>query len=183
MPVLEDLVEQGEGAVEAGGMDYYDYQDSHIMQLIFNMNQYAKIALNQYKLTLQLAVDNNINNDARLTTEQRMFNFGYDAGLLLADLSKLPAQKSELYLDKFDSTRNENYQLGSTFFDDQNFELNEYAHAVYAFSYDISKEFSIENIWTQLTLAQLVQIEPATYLEDLPKKEVAVVSDSSWVGT
>ena len=183
VPVLEDLVEQGEGAVEAGGMDYYDYQDSHIMQLIFNMNQYAKIALNQYKLTLQLAVDNNINNDARLTTEQRMFNFGYDAGLLLADLSKLPAQKSELYLDKFDSTRNENYQLGSTFFDDQNFELNEYAHAVYAFSYDISKEFSIENIWTQLTLAQLVQIEPATYLEDLPKKEVAVVSDSSWVGT
>jgi len=178
---LEDLIEKGEGATTAEGMDYYDFQDNYIMQLVFYTNQFAKIALNQYKATLQLAQQSNINNDALLTTEQKMFNFGYEAGDMMKELSKLPAQKSEGYLKKFDETQNENYQLGSTFFDDQSFELAGYSREVFEFSYDLGKETGVENIWTQLILSRLVELDPATYLADLPKEEFSVGSDGSWL--
>lgn len=183
LPNLEDLIEQGEGAVSAEGLDYYDYQDTYVMQMIYNMDQYAKIAMNQYKITLQLAQEHNINSDTRLTTEERMFNFGYDAGQQLTQLAVVPTQKSEEFITKYDSTQNENYSLGGTFFDDQAFELGQYSQDIYAFAYDISKEFQIENIWTQLMLVQLVQLDPVTYLEDLPKREFNVVSDDSWKAT
>ncbi|MCB0275595.1 MAG: tetratricopeptide repeat protein [Calditrichaeota bacterium] len=183
LPELDRLIERGEGAVNDEGMDYYDYQDSYLMQLIFNMNEYSKIALNQYKTTLQLAVDNGINNDTRLTTEQKMFNFGYESGEGLRELATVPRQKGQTYLASFDSTQNENFQLGSTFFDDQAFELEGFSRDIFEFSYDIAKEYEVENIWTQLTLVRLVELDPATYLADLPKEEVALSSNGTWLAT
>jgi tetratricopeptide (TPR) repeat protein len=183
LPTLENLLEQGESAATPDGMNYYDYQDNYIMQLIFYINQFSKIALNQYKATLQLARENNIDNDARLTTEQKMFNFGYEAGIKMRQLSKIAAQKSENYIEKFDEIQNENFQLGSTFFDDQSFELNSYSQEVYQFSYDLSKETGIENVWTQMILAKLVEMDPATYLADMPKEEYVVSSKADWFAT
>lgn len=180
IPTLEGLIREGEGSTTPDGLDYYDYQDTQVMQLIFYLNQYAKIALNQYQITLQLAAENGIDNDARLTTEQKMFNFGYETGTELTDLARLARGKSEQYYTLFDSTDNENFQLGSTFFDDQNFELTGFSQEVYEFSYDIAKQFEVENIWTQMTLAQLVELDPATYLADLPKEQVVVQSGADW---
>ncbi len=181
--VLESLIEQGESARSPEGYDYYDYQDSYVLQLIFFMNQFSKIALNQYNTTLQLAQEHNIINDARITTEQKMFNFGYESGDLLSSLAKIPEEKSKVYLDRFDETQNENFQLGSTFFDDQSFELTGYAQEVFELAYDFSKESQVENIWTQMILARLVEIDPATYLADLPKEEFTVSSDTTWKAT
>ena len=183
MSTLENLILQGEGATTPDGMDYYDYHDSYVMQLIFLMNQYGKIALSQYKATLQLAGQNNINNDARLTTEQKMFNFGYEVGTKMTEVADKPFKKSEEMIARYDSTENENYQLGSTFFDDQHFELTSQAQDIHSFAYDISKEFEIENIWTQLTLVKLVEVDPVRYVEDLPREEVIVQSDSTWLAT
>jgi tetratricopeptide (TPR) repeat protein len=183
IPALENLIEQGEGATTSDGMDYYDYQDNYVMQLIFYMNQFSKIALNQYKATLQIAGENNIDNDARLTTEQKMFNFGYEAGVKMKQIARTAAQKSEDYLNRFDETQNANFQLASTFFDDQNFELIGYSQEIYQFAYDMSKETGIENIWTQMILAKLIELDPATYLADLPKEEFVVSSKADWLAT
>lgn len=183
LPVLEDLIERGESAKTPDGMDYYDYQDTYLMQLIYSMNQFSKIAVNQYKATLEIAQKYNITNDARITTEQNLFNFGYEAGERMANLAKIPAEKSEFYLDKYDSTENENYQLGSTFFDDQAFELRGFSQEIFEYTYNISKEFEIENIWTQLILAKLVELDPATYAADLPREEFVIQSDSTWLTT
>ena len=181
--ILENLIKQGEGAVTPDGFDYYDYHDSYIMQLIFLMNQYAKISISQYRTTLQLAGENSISNDARTTTEQKMFNFGYEAGELMNRLAEIPAAKSETMIQAFDSTLNENYQLGSTFYDDQNFELTSQAQGLYEFSYEIGKDFNIDNIWTQLILVKLVEKDPVTYVEDLPREEVIVATDTTWSAT
>ncbi len=180
---LEKLISQGESARTADGYDYYDYQDSYVMQIIFFMKQFANIALDQYKSTLQIAHDQHIDNDARLTTEEKLFNFGYESADLMTKLSKMAEQKSEELLALFDSTENENYQLGSTFFDDQGVELASHAQDVFAKAYQIGKDFEIQNIWTQLILARLVEIDPATYLQDLPREEFAVQSDSTWKAT
>ena len=180
LPTLESLVQQGETAATADGLDYYAYQDDFLMQLLFNANNYAKIALNQYKTILRIAQQNNINNDTKVTIEQNMFNFGYESGAKMQTLAKEAETKSEFYLNKFDSTQNENYQLGSTFFDDQSFELGNYAQEVFSIAYDISKEMKVENIWTQLILVHLVEIDPATYLVDLPRQEFTISSSAGW---
>ncbi|RMF60023.1 MAG: hypothetical protein D6748_05065 [Calditrichaeota bacterium] len=183
IPVLEELISKGEGTKTPDGMDYYDYQDSYVMQIIYFMKQFANIALDQYKNTLQIAREKQIENDARLTTEEKLFNFGYEAGELLSNLSQQAAQKAEEMIVLFDSTNNENFQLGSTFFDDQSFELSSYSQNVFEKAYNISKEFELKNIWTQLILSKLVEIDPATYLADLPREKIVIESDSTWKAT
>jgi len=183
VPVLENLIEQGPSATTPEGMDYLDYQDSYVMQLIFYMNKYSKQALNHYIRTLQFAREHNIQNDAKLTTEEKIFNFAYEAGNKMSIFADSANGKIEEYLDKFDETTNQNYQLASSFFDDQAIELTNYSQEVFELAYNLSKEYEIENIWTQLILAKLVELDPDTYLADLPREERAIPSDTTWLAT
>lgn len=183
VPILEDLINRGGSATTPEGLDFYDYQDSHIMQLIFYMNKYSKAALNHYIRTLQFAKNNNIQNDAKLTTEEKIFNFAYEAGNTMSTFGDTANSKIEYYLDKFDSTSEPTYQLGSSFFDDQAIELKNYSQEVFEIAYNLSKEYEIENIWTQLILAKLVELDPTTYLADLPREERVFASDTTWLAT
>ncbi len=182
-PTLVDLIERGETATTPDGMDYYSYQDDYIMQLIFYGKEFALIALNQYQTTVEIAQANNINNDTRITIEQNLTNFGYESGNYMLELAAEARQQSEAYITKFDSTQNENYQLGSTFFDDQYFELSGYAQNTLSQTYALSKTLGIENIWTQLMLAKLVELDPGSYLQDLPRQELTVSSGAGWRAT
>lgn len=183
VPVLEDLIERGATATTPEGMDYYDYQDSHMMQLIFYMNKNSKAALNHYVRTLQFAKENNIQNDAKLTTEENIFNFAYEAGNTMRTFADSANVKIDWYLDQFDATSNQNYQLASSFFDDQANELTNYSKEVFELAYDLSKEYQIENVWTQLILAKLVELDPSSYLADLPREKTGLESDSTWLAT
>lgn len=183
VPVLVDLIERGPAATTPEGMDFYDYQDSHIMQLIFYMNKNSKAALNHYIRTLQFAKENNIQNDAKLTTEEKIFNFAYEAGNTMSTFADSANAKIDSYLDQFDQTSNQNYQLGSSFFDDQAIELNNNSKEIFELAYNLSKEYEIQNIWTQLILARLVELDPSSYLADLPREQTAIESDSTWLAT
>ncbi len=180
LPNLENLIEQGESAVDEQGRDYYAYQDEYLMQIIYNSIDYAKIALAQYRNTITLAEENQINNDTRATIEQDMFNFAYEAGQTMLDLAESAQQKGDVFLERFDSTSNANFQLGSIFYGDQYYELSGNARNIFAAAYDISKETGTENIWTQLILANLVKLDPGTYLADMPREEKTLSSDVSW---
>jgi len=183
IPVLEELVERGEGATTPEGLDYYDFQDEVVMQTIYYMDQFSKRAITNYENTIKFAVEHNIENDAKLTTEEKLFNFAYESSDLMEALSKAAEQKAEYYINKFDTLQNPRYQLASTFFDDQSVELVSYSQEVLETAYDVSKNYQIENIWTKLILAKLVELDPATYLVDLPKEEYVVQSDTTWKAT
>jgi tetratricopeptide (TPR) repeat protein len=183
IPTLEDLIERGASATSPEGLDYYDYQDTYVMQLIYYMNNYSKNAINSYLQTLRFAHENNIENDATLTTEEKLFNFAYEAGDLMGQLSVTANEKIEYYLEKFDSTENPNYQLATSFFDDQTAELTAYSKEIFEEAINFSEELEVENIWTQLILAKLVELDPATYLADLPKVEFVLESDSVWLAS
>lgn len=182
IPTLQDLIERGASATTPEGMDYYDFQD-YIMQIIFYMNKDSKAALNRYSRTLQFAEENNIENDALLTTQEKITNFAYEAGIRMSSFADSANKIIEEYLDKFDEDGNPNYQLASTFFDDQAIEFQTYSKEVFELAYNISKEYEIENIWTQLILAKLVELDPSSYLTDLPREKQAIVSDTTWLAT
>jgi len=179
IPNLEDLIERGEEATTADGKNFYDFQDD-IMQLIFYLRGFAQNAEKQFRSSLTLAIENQIENDAKLTTEEKLFNFAYEAGETMAQLAQQANFKSERLLEKYDSTFAPKYQLGSAFFDDQSAELKNYSEEVLAVAYKMAKEYQVENLWTRLILAKLAEIDPATYLADLPKQEVSIQSDTTW---
>ena len=182
LPTLYKLVEGGEQATTPDGMNSLDYNDQ-LMSVIDYMNEFISVALIQYNNTLQFAIDNNINNDAVLTTQDRLFNLGYESGSTMLDLSAKVATQIERYENIADTTRDPKYQLGIVYLYDQESFLTQYAETELEKAYQSSKQFEIENVWTNLILARLVEINPADYLGDFPKEVMVVLSDDAWQGS
>ena len=183
IPVLEDLIHRGENATTPEGLDFYGVQDEVMMQSIFYMDQFSQRALQSFEQTLQLAEANNIQNDALLTTQEKMFNFSYEASDLMEGLSQQANQKSEFYHQQFDTSEYEPFEVGSAFFEDQAAELDDYAITLMESAYDLSKQYAVENTWTKLIFAKLVQKNPEDYLQELPPTIVTIPSDSTWKAT
>lgn len=180
IPVLKDLVAGGENAVTPDGLNSLDYNDQ-MMSIIDYMNEFQTIAINQYNNTLKFAADNQIENDAVLTTQDRLFNLAYENGKMLLDLSARAQSVRDQYQSLADSSGDTRYQLGIVYFDDQQSSLKQYAQQNLELSYNIAKTYDVKNVWTNLILAKLVELEPATYLGDLPKEKFIVTTDPTWL--
>lgn len=180
IPVLMELVESGDNATTPEGFNSLDFND-RMLNTIDYLNEFLTIALKQYENTLKFARENQINNDAVLTTQDRLFNLAYEAGLQILDLAQQAKSKQEQYLALSDSTGDPKYQLGMVFFDDQRSILRDYAQRSLELSYQISKEYEIKNIWTNLILAKLVELKPAEYLGNIPKEIVVITTDTTWL--
>jgi len=180
IPVLIELVKGGESATTPDGLNSLDFNDQ-MMSIIDYMNEFMTIALNQYKNTLEFAKMHNINNDAVLTTQDRLFNLAYENSVLMLDMAEQAAQKRDNFETLADSTGDPRYQLGIIYFDDQRSILRDYAQQALVASYDISKEYSIKNIWTNLILAKLVELDPAEYLGDIPKEKFIISTGKDWL--
>ena len=180
IPVLEDLIERGETATTPDNMNYYDVQDNLIMVAIRFMDEFAGTAEQQYKNTLDLAAQYQIQNDARFTTEEKLFNFAFEAGKTMLDLKAAAEQKSEAYANKYAQTDNPSHDLASVFFDDQAVELGNNAEAILANAYDIAKAKQIDNIWTKQILSVLIELQPDKYVPELPMEKVTLASDTTW---
>lgn len=179
LPILYQLIDGGERATTPTGMNSLDFNDQ-LMSVIDYMNEFITTALMQYKNTLQFAQDNQINNDAVLTTQDHLFNLSYESGITMLDLSQRVQTKITEYEALVDSTGDQRYQLGIVYLYDQESILNDYAKQQLADVYQISKDFEIKNVWTNLILAKLIELNPADYLSDFPKETVVFMSDPSW---
>ncbi len=179
IPTLKDLIEGGENATTPDGLNSLDYNDQ-MMSIIDYINEFLSKAVAQYESTLKFANENNIMNDAVFTTEDRLFNLVYQSGVSLLSLSDGAVRERDQYSAQFDSTGDNKYQLGIVYFDDQQSILKDYALQELELSYRIAKSYEIKNVWTNLILAKLVELNPAEYLGDLPKEKFVITTDSSW---
>jgi tetratricopeptide (TPR) repeat protein len=180
IPVLNDLVRGGENATTPDGKNSMDYNDQ-MLNTIDYMNEFLTSAINQYKNTLYFANENQINNDAVLTSQDRMLGLAYESGNLLLSLSALAAQNRDEFSALSDSSGEPKYQLGIIYFDDQRSILQDYARNALVTSYDVAKDLEINNLWTNLILAKLVELDPGKYLGDVPKQVNTVSTDQSWL--
>ncbi len=183
IPVLIDLVEGGESATTPDGMNSMDYNDQ-MMSIIDYMNEFMMRAIHQYEQTLKFAQENNIENDAVLTTEDHLFNRSYEGAMRMLDLASIAEEKRDYFNALSDSTGLQKYQLGVVYFDDQRSSLRDYAKQALENSYQISKDFHIDkNVWVTLILAKLVELDPAKYIGDLPREKFIVQSDTTWLAS
>ena len=181
-PVLQQLIEGGEQATTPDGMNSLDFNDQ-LMSNIDYMNEFLTIALNQYSNTLKFARDNQINNDAVLTTQDRLFNLSYESSITLLDLAKKASDTRDNYEALADTTGDPKYELGIVYLYDQQSILNDYAKRDLESSYQVSKDYDVKNVWTNLILAKLVELDPAQYLGDMPREIKIVQSDDTWRGS
>ena len=178
-PVLQQLIEGGEQATTPDGLNSLDYNDQ-LMSNIDYMNEFLTISLNQYSNTLKFARDNQINNDAVLTTQDRLFNLSYESGTTLLNLGKKVAGARDNYETLADTTGDPKYQLGIVYLYDQQSIMKDYAKRDLESSYQVSKDYDVKNVWTNLILAKLVELDPAQYLGDIPREILTVKSDDTW---
>ncbi len=179
IPTLYQLVEGGEQATTPDGLNSLDFND-RVMSIIDYMNEFNSVALLQYQNTLQFAVDNQINNDAVLTTQDRLFNQGYESGVRMLSLAASAGKKIKEFETLADSTGDQKYQLGIVYLYDQQSILSDYARRQLETAYQSSKTFEVKNVWTNLILAKLVELSPADYLSDFPREQKIYTTDSTW---
>ncbi|GAB4368577.1 MAG: hypothetical protein Kow0042_09820 [Calditrichia bacterium] len=182
IPVLKELLEGGESATTPDGLNYLDVND-RMLTVIDYMNEFQTIALNQYENTLRFARENKIENDAVLTTQDRLFNFAYESGTRVMDLSRKAQEERDYYTNLLNESGDVKYQVAPILFDDQQSILKDYAKQTLELSYQVSKDYDIKNVWTNLILAKLVELEPAQYLGDLPKEKTIVTTDLDWLSS
>ncbi len=177
---LVKLIDAGDNATTPDGLNSLDYNEQVLTTLDY-INEFLGTSLHYYQNTLKFAAENNIQNDAVLTTEERLLNLAYETGSLMLDLANEAAQNRDNYYAKSDETGDQRFQLGGVYFDDQRSTLEEYAKRTLELAYQITKDYDIKNnIWTNLILAKLIELDPAKYLGDMPKEKLIVMSDSSW---
>ncbi len=181
-PTLNELVEGGEQATTPEGLNSMNYNDQ-MLNTIDYMNEFITRALNQYENTLNFARENQINNDAVLTTQDRLFNLAFDAGNKMLELADDVMTNRQNFENLADSTGNPKYQLGIVYLYDHEAVLRDYSLRELEMSYQISEEYEIDNVWTTLILASLVELDPAQYLGDLPKEKLIVSTDQSWLAS
>ncbi len=182
LPTLVGLIEGGDQAATPDGLNSLDYNDQ-MLSTIDYMNEFLSVALTQYENTLKFAKDNNINNDAVLTTQDRLFNLSYESGSELLGMANNAIAKRDSLNKLSETTGDPKYQLGIVFFYDQQSILKDYAQRDLEHGYQISKDYNIKSVWTNLILAKLVELNPAEYLGDLPKEKFIVTTDSTWLAT
>jgi tetratricopeptide (TPR) repeat protein len=182
MPTLYQLIEGGESATTPDGLNSMDFNDQ-LMSIIDYMNEFITTGLTQFTNTLKFAQDNQINNDAVLTTQDHLFNLSYESGITMLGLSQNVNSKIKEYEVIADSTGDQKYQLGIVYLYDQESILNDYAKQQLADVYQISKDYEIKNVWTNLILAKLVELSPADYLSDFPSEILTFTSGPDWNGS
>jgi tetratricopeptide (TPR) repeat protein len=172
-----------EATADASGLTIYDYMEESQKYI-----DYAKFlgeqAFNRYVSTLELAAADSIRNDYLRTTENKMFQFAYQYGIDTYNLSAQYDSLSKHYLARFDSS-DFNYTLEEVgiYFEDVRYAMDDIFRLLLETGYATSLDYTISNIWTKRILAQLVLIDPATYAAQIPKEEMIIQSDTSFVAS
>ncbi|MCK5078117.1 MAG: tetratricopeptide repeat protein [Calditrichia bacterium] len=177
---FDKLVKEGDQATDESGYTYYDYYDN-ILNIIDYFNTFAGSSLNGYENTLKFANENNIVNDVSKTTEEKCMYLASTASdeiKIFVDYAKI---KSEYYQALYDSnTTNLNYQDGQIFFSDFAASLADYNRNILENAFAIHETYNIENYWHNIVLAKLIEIDPNTYLANIPKEKLIITTDEEW---
>ena len=104
------MIEQEFGTKNSAGFDYYGV-DNDANQMIDYVKILSNDVLTAYTSTLELAADNNIQNDLTKNTHERLLRYTVELADLMAIKADSAKSKSEYFSVRFDSTENYNYML------------------------------------------------------------------------
>jgi tetratricopeptide (TPR) repeat protein len=177
---IVELVEQEYGATNAKGEDYNMIHGTN-QQLIDLSKELANATINNYVSTLDFASEAGIENDLVRTTSDRLFRFSVQFTGMYEEYKTSAANYSAMFLQKFDSTENYNYDDASVYFQDYEISFGDYEREILDNAYLVVETYGINNLWVNKLLFKLVKIDPATYAASIEKDKLEFSTDESWV--
>jgi len=177
---IVDLVEQEYGTTNAKGEDYPTIHGTN-QQLIDLSKDLANATINNYVSTLDFAQESGIENDLVRTTSDRLFRFSVQFTDLYEEYKTSASNYRDIFIQKFDSTENYNYDDAAVYFQDYDISFGDYEREILDNAYYISENYGVKNLWVNKLLYKLVKIDPATYAASIPKEKLEFGTDESWV--
>ena len=176
------LIDQPEGAKNAAGMNYYDLA-TFAKQMIEENNRLNNSTLDALNNTLDLAADNQIQNDITRATQEKVFKFALATSKDLDDLNKEANAQNVKYEALFDSTNNYNYDDGRNDTEEIYYALSDNSMALLEHAFEIKDEKQIKGVWPNRLMAKLLELDPAKYSASIDKEKVEFFTDDTWLYT
>ena len=177
---IVELVEQEYGTTNAKGEDYTMIHGTN-QQLIDLSKELANATINNYVLTLDFAKEAGIENDLVRTTSDKLFRFTVQFTDMYEEYNKSAINYREIFIQKFDSTENYNYDDASIYFQDYEISFGDYEREILDNAYLVMENYGLKNLWVNKLLFKLVKIDPATYAASIEKDKVEFTTDESWL--
>ncbi|NOX88849.1 MAG: tetratricopeptide repeat protein [Calditrichaeota bacterium] len=177
---LEDLIEKEYGAVNDQGEDYF-MVDNNASQMIDFAKELTVAGMQAYQSTIDLALNNNIQNDLVKTTENNLVRLAVEMTDQMTSFADSAQNKSKYYQARFDETQNYNYDDASGFFENYFVMLNGHSREILDSAFELKKQYDIKNIWVNKLVFRLIKLDPLAYAEEIEKEKITIQSDSSWV--
>ncbi|RMH61757.1 MAG: hypothetical protein D6677_11150 [Calditrichaeota bacterium] len=175
----QQLIEKEFGTKNAEGLDYYGLENN-ALQMVDLSIQMANNAMDAFANTLELARENNVENDLLRSTQDRLIKFALESAGRMKVLADSSNKVSQRYQAFFDSTKNYNYQDGLSATESFFFALDENSLALLEKAFEIKTDHEIKGSWANRLMLKLLEIDPAQYSESIDKEKVEIFSDTSW---
>ena len=170
------------GTTNSLGLDYYGIENVAAQMIDVN-SSLSQSTLVAYSQTLQLAQDNNIENDITRSTEEKMLRFSIEMSDRIKNLSKIANDASLQYQSIFDTTENYNYDDGRTATENFYFTLSDNSLLLLESTFEVKDLYEIKGSWANQLMFRLLELDPVRYAESIDKEKIELYSDDSWFAT
>ncbi|UCE05892.1 MAG: hypothetical protein JSW07_20255, partial [bacterium] len=176
------LLEQGGTTFEE--IDVITLSDQ-MANLIDFSNAFAKVTIDAYKNTLEIAADENISDPIVSETKEIMLKDLYLVAQTNQSLAEMANSNRKRYEKLFRETDIIEYEEALFTFEDNYFSFKESTEELLVSGYQLSQEMQIFNQWVAKIMLALVQANPEQYCSilNLKVKTDQIVSDESWSAT
>ncbi|NOG46532.1 MAG: tetratricopeptide repeat protein [Calditrichaeota bacterium] len=175
-----ELIEKEFGSKNAQGLDYYGV-DNDANQMIDESANLSQLTIQAYSNTLQLAQENNIENDITRSTQERILRFSVEMGERMRVYSDSANSASMAYETLFDSTQNYNYDDGRIATETYYFNLSDNSLALLESAFDLKEQYVLKGTWANKLMMRLLELDPVRYSESIEKERFEITSDQSWL--
>jgi TolA-binding protein len=176
----KELISKEFGAKNSQGLDYYGV-DNDANQMIDESITLSLNTIKAYTKTLQLAMDNGIENDITISTKERLLQFSVEMSERMKVFSDSANSTSIQFETLFDSTQNYNYDDGRIATETYYFNLSDNSLALLESAFEIKEEFALKGGWANKLMMKLLELDPVRYSESIDKERIEISSDQSWL--
>ena len=174
------MIEMEYGTTNEQGLDYPFIADNN-KQMVDYSRDLCKATIDNYARTLALAQESGIHNDLVRTTEIHMMRVAVELTDMYEQFEDTVTTQDSIYAQKFADTENYNYDDASLYYQDLKFSFEDYEREILDYAFAVKEEYEISNLWADIVLAKLINIDPATYAGEIERERIEINSDNSWL--
>ena len=176
----EQIIDQANPASEMS--DPVEVADEMAALIDFS-REFALNMVDYYKQTLNIAIEEKIQDPCVLLTEEDLFREVYHFAQKSDTLARVAYLNKKKYEKLYRRTNQPTHEDALFAFEDNYFSIKENNKELLELAYQLSQDMNISNRWTKRVLLTLVELSPEEYCSTigLSTNSEQYVTDNSWV--